>query len=236
MPFPPEIALATRNRHKIGEILAICADWPVRWRTYGREAADWPEVDETGETYLDNALLKARAIAAFTGIPALADDSGIEVDALDGGPGPLSARFAGPGATDEENLRKLLDRLRGLSPARRTARYRCIAALALPDGRAEWAEGVCDGLLVDPPRGNGGFGYDPAFVPDDEFGSAGDGTAAVGGPGGGRRRTMAELSADEKHAISHRGRAFRSLRSKLAPPPEGLRAEEDSNAGGRPTA
>jgi XTP/dITP diphosphohydrolase len=210
--LPAEIAIATRNRHKIDEILAICADWPVAWRTYDPQRSDWPEVDETGQTYLDNALLKARAIALFTGIAALADDSGVDVDALGGGPGPRSARFAGAGATDAENLTKLLNALRDIAPERRTARYRCIAALAMPEGEVVWAEGVCEGVIVDPPRGDGGFGYDPAFVPvgpDSPDGSA---------------RTMAELSAEEKHAISHRGRAFRLLRSKLFEAPAGRRA------------
>jgi XTP/dITP diphosphohydrolase len=243
MQLPSEIALATRNRHKIGEILAICADWPVRWRTHGRDGDDWPDVEETGETYLDNALLKARAVAAFTGTPALADDSGLEVDSLDGVPGPRSARFAGPAATDEENLTKLLDHLHGLPPERRTARYRCVAALALPDGRAEWAEDICEGVIVDPPRGDGGFGYDPAFVPVEEVGStagaAGSsaiGAGAAGAGGAGSERTMAELSDEEKHAISHRGRAFRRLRSKLGPPPQDRRPGDGSIADGPPSA
>ena len=151
-------------------------------------------------------MLKARAVAAFTGVPALADDSGIEVDALDGGPGPRSARFAGDRASDAENLGLLIERLRGVEPSARTGRYRCVAALAWPDGDAIWAEGVCEGRLILDARGSGGFGYDPAFVPEqeDEPGAAG--------------RTMAELSAGEKHAISHRGLAFRTLRSKLEEP------------------
>ncbi len=203
MTLPSAIAIATRNRHKIDEILAICGDWPVRWIADG---ADWPEIDENGATYLENALLKARAVAAFTGVPALADDSGIEVDALDGGPGPRSARFAGEGASDAENLSLLLERLRSVGPSDRTGRYRCVAALARPDGEAIWAEGVCEGRLIVDPRGSGGFGYDPAFVPqqEDEPGAAG--------------RTMAELSASEKHAISHRGLALRSLRSRIEDP------------------
>jgi XTP/dITP diphosphohydrolase len=209
--LPPRVALATRNRHKITEILAICSDWPVMWLT---DDAHWPEVDETGETYLDNALLKARAVAAATGLLALADDSGIEADALCGAPGPRSARFAGDGASDQQNLDLLLRRVAGAegrsagegSSVLRTCRYRCIAVIAWPDGDALWAEGTCEGRLIDEPRGSGGFGYDPAFVPRDEDES-------------GRGRTMAELPADEKHAISHRGRAFRALRRLLDPPP-----------------
>jgi XTP/dITP diphosphohydrolase len=201
--FPPAIAIATRNRHKIGEIREICSDWPARWIT---DDGAWPEVEETGETYLDNALLKARAIAIAAGVPALADDSGIEVDVLDGGPGPRSARFAGEGATDAENLRLLIEVLSDADPAQRTGRYRCVAAMAYPDGRALWAEGVCAGRLVVEPRGSGGFGYDPAIVPAEED---------LPGAGG---RTMAELSTAEKHAISHRGRAFRRLRARLEEP------------------
>ena len=204
-PDPPvRIALATRNRHKIDEILAICSDWPVVWVTDG---PNWPQVEETGETYLENALLKARAVAAATGVPALADDSGIEADALGGAPGPRSARFAGAHATDRENLDLLLDRVAaGGPPEVRTARYRCVAALAWPGGTERWAEGVCEGRLVAEPRGSGGFGYDPAFVPREEDES-------------GQGRTMAELPAAEKHAVSHRGRAFRGLRERLWPRP-----------------
>lgn len=192
--FPPRIVLATKNAHKVEEILRICRDWPVEWVT----DADIPPVEETGETYLENALLKARSAAAETGEPALADDSGIEVDAIGGGPGPRSARYAGDTATDEQNLRTLLRAVAGVPSGGRTARYRAVAALALPDGNEIHAEGVCEGLLEGKPRGDGGFGYDPIFV-------------AMGS-----ERTMAELTAEEKDAISHRGRAFRELRAKLA--------------------
>ncbi len=206
--LPGIVAIATRNRHKMGEILSICADWPVEWVT-GPGRSEWPDVEETGETYLENALLKARAVATVTGLPALADDSGIEADALHGGPGVRSARFAGEHATDLQNLDLLIQRIRQVPAERRTGRYRCIAALARPDGTVDWAEGVSEGRILIDPRGTGGFGYDPAFVPEEE-----DRTGSA--------RTMAELSADEKHAISHRGRAFRALRSRLegrsAPP------------------
>ena len=187
--------VATRNRHKVSEILQICRDWPVRWLTF--EDASWPEVDEVGDTYLENALLKAEAAARATGHPAIADDSGIEVDALSGAPGPRSARFAGPSATDEQNLALLVDRLRADPSAARTARYRCVAACAFPAGDTVSAEDLCEGTLLEDPRGTGGFGYDPVFVP------------------AGERRTMAELSPEEKHAISHRGRAFRALGRRL---------------------
>lgn len=210
MGFPQELALATKNPGKIREILEICSDWPVeRWH-FGtslahpeRESALWPDVAETGETYLENALLKARAAAGAVGIPAVADDSGIEVDALGGDPGILSARFAGEGASDEMNLRLLLERIHDVPQVERTARYRCVAVCAWPDGRELWAEGSCDGRLILAPRGSGGFGYDPIFVPNEEAAS-------------GRGRTMAELSDDEKNAISHRGKAFGLLRTKLA--------------------
>jgi XTP/dITP diphosphohydrolase len=200
--FPPELALATRNPGKIREILEICADWPVEWVLAADHADAWPEVEETGETYLENALLKARAVAAALDAPAVADDSGIEVDALDGGPGPRSARFAGPTATDQDNLRLLIDRVRTVPEERRTARYRCVATCAWPDGREVWAEGLCEGRLIVEPTGSGGFGYDPIFIPDET-------------PG----RTMAQLSSDEKNAISHRGQALRALGEILAATP-----------------
>jgi len=140
--FPPRLALATKNPGKIREVLDICADWPVRWLLATAPGAEgWPEVDESGQTYLDNALLKARAVASIAGAPAVADDSGIEVDALGGAPGPRSARFSGPTATDHDNLRLLIDRIRDVAPEDRTARYRCVAACAQPDGREVWAEG-----------------------------------------------------------------------------------------------
>lgn len=199
MTFPPAIVIASRNPGKIREIRAICADWPVRWRA-AAEDPGWADVEERGASYLDNALAKARAVAGVLGVAALADDSGIEVDALGGAPGPRSARYAGDGATDRENLAKLVAAVAGLPPERRTARYRCVAALAWPDGREVWAEGTCEGTLVTSPRGSGGFGYDPIFVPE------------------GLDRTMAELGPDEKDRISHRGRAFRALRDKLAAP------------------
>ncbi|HET9671616.1 MAG TPA: RdgB/HAM1 family non-canonical purine NTP pyrophosphatase [Actinomycetota bacterium] len=199
MAFPPRIAIASRNPHKLREIGRICAGWPVEWVTAG-EGGDprWPDVEETGATYLENARLKARAVAAALGEPAVADDSGIEVDALGGGPGPRSARFAGNGATDERNLEELIRAVKGVPASGRTARYRCVAVLAFPDGRERTAEGVCEGGLVTRRRGARGFGYDPIFVP------------------AGWDRTMAELTDEEKDRISHRGRAFRALAGELA--------------------
>jgi len=199
MAFPPRIALATRNGHKIRELGQICADWPVEWVTVQNHDPDaFPDVEETGDTYLENAVLKARAVAEALGIPALADDSGIEVDALGGKPGPRSARFAGLDASDERNLNELIRALRGVPSGGRTARYRCLAVLAFPGGADLHAEGICEGTLEPRPRGSGGFGYDPIFVPV------------------GWDETMAELTAEQKDRISHRGRAFRGLRDRLA--------------------
>lgn len=198
MPFPERLAIASRNPHKLRELERICRDWPVAWLTIQDHAGRWPHVDEPHETYLRNALEKARAIALALGVPAIADDSGIEVDGLGGAPGPRSARFAGEGATDAENLEKLLETVAGLDPRRRTARYRCVATIAWPDGRELHAEGTCEGTLVTTPRGGRGFGYDPAFVPDEHD------------------RTMAELDDEEKDRISHRGRAFRALAELLS--------------------
>ena len=198
MAFPTRIAIASRNAHKLREIGRICADWPVEWLTVDNHEGPWPDVEETGSTYLDNALLKARAGATALGEPALADDSGIEVDALGGRPGPRSARFAGEDATDQRNLDELIRALRGVPGSGRTARYRCIAVLAFPDGREIHAEGTCEGTLVGKPRGTRGFGYDPIFVPE------------------GWDRTMAELTDEDKDRISHRGRAFRALGETLA--------------------
>jgi XTP/dITP diphosphohydrolase len=198
--FPDRLAIASRNPHKLREIGRICADWPVAWLTVGDHEAPWPDVDEIEDTYLGNAMLKAHATARALGVPALADDSGIEVDALGGAPGPRSARYAGESATDEQNLSALLRAVAGVPASGRTARYRCVAAIAWPDGSVQHADGVCEGALVSKRRGERGFGYDPIFVP------------------AGWDVTMAELSDEQKDRISHRGRAFRGLREVLAAP------------------
>jgi XTP/dITP diphosphohydrolase len=192
---PERLVVASRNDGKIAEILRICGEWPVAWLTY--RDVDLPEVEETGATYLDNALLKAKTVAEVTGEAALADDSGIEVDALGGAPGPRSARYAGLDATEESNLRALLRAVAGVPGGGRTARYRAVAVVARPDGQTAWAEGVCEGVLKVRPRGSGGFGYDPIFEP------------------AGWDRTMAELKPEEKDRISHRGRALRALGERL---------------------
>ena len=199
MALPERLAVASANPHKLREILRVCADWPVEWITSQNHEGPWPEVEEPHDTYLENALEKARTVAAALGVPAVADDSGIEVDALGGAPGPRSARYAGEGADDDENLRTLLAAVTRVPADERTARYRCVAAVAWPDGHEVWADGVCEGTIDLHPRGSGGFGYDPAFVPE------------------GQERTMAELTDEEKDRISHRGRAFRALREKLGP-------------------
>jgi XTP/dITP diphosphohydrolase len=209
--FPSRLALATKNPGKIREILQICAQWPVRWLTADRAASGlWPDVEETGLTYSENALLKARAVAEATGLPAVADDSGIEVDALGGDPGLRSARFAGEHATDEQNLLLLIERMAAEPVERRTARYRCVAACAWPDGSEIWAEATCQGRLILERRGGGGFGYDPIFVPEVELG---DGTSRPGTTN--PARTMAEMPPEEKNRISHRGLAFRALGARL---------------------
>jgi XTP/dITP diphosphohydrolase len=192
--LPPRIALATHNPHKLRELGRICAAWPTDWVSVeNHDPSVFPDVEESGATYLDNARLKAEAVAAALSLPALADDSGIEVDALGGAPGPRSARYAGEHASDEENLRAMIQAIRGIPASGRSARYRCVAALAWPDGRFEHVEGTCEGTLRTSPAGAGGFGYDPIFEPV------------------GRDATMAELTDEEKDRISHRGRAFRAL-------------------------
>lgn len=183
--------LATANPGKvveIGEILGDAVSLVPR-------PEDLPETVEDAPTLEGNALLKARAVSSAVRGPALADDTGLEVDALDGAPGVRSARFAGEHATDAENVALLLRRLEG-APTR-AARFRTVAALVDDDEVHAW-DGVCEGTIASEPRGSGGFGYDPVFIPAD-----GDG------------RTFAEMSAAEKHAISHRGRAFRSVAASL---------------------
>ena len=203
MSLPPRIAIASRNPHKLREIARICAEWPVAWLSIENHDGPWPDVEEPFDTYLENALVKARSVAEALGEPALADDSGIEVDALGGKPGPRSARFAGDGATDEQNLQAMMQALAGIPASGRSARYRCVAAIAWPDGRAIHADGICEGVLAGKRRGAGGFGYDPIFVP------------------AGWDETMAELPAEQKDRIGHRGRALRALRPLVAEASEG---------------
>ena len=188
--------LATANPDKAAEIVAILAGAGVG--SVPRPAGV-PDVDETGDTLVDNARLKAVALAEATGRPAVADDTGLAVDALGGAPGVWSARFAGEDATYADNVAKLLAELGGVDYDRRTARFETVALARFPDGTEVYAVGAVEGRIATEPRGSGGFGYDPLFVPDE-----GDG------------RTFAEMTPAEKHALSHRGRAFRALAAELA--------------------
>lgn len=186
------LVLATRNEHKLRELAQLMR--PIELDPLPDEVTLPPE---TGTTFADNALGKARAAAAATGRTSIADDSGIEANALNGGPGVWSARFAGEGATDEENLAKLL---REVPPGGDTrVAYVCALACVEPGGREEVVHGRCEGRLTHEPRGTGGFGYDPAFIPNDHSGEL----------------TMAELTPEQKDAISHRGQAARELRRRL---------------------
>lgn len=187
------IVMASRNPHKVRELARVLAPHSLEPLP---ESVELPP--EEGETFAVNALLKARAAAAATGSAALADDSGIVVPALGNGPGPRSARYAGESATDEQNLRKLLDEMAGEDDRR--AAYVCVLALVEPGGSEQLFEGRCEGRLAQAPRGSEGFGYDPAFVPDE-----------LTGPG----RTLAEVPPAQKDAISHRGRAARALAAAL---------------------
>lgn len=191
-----ELVLATRNRHKGEELAALLGDLGIRIRTLD-EFPDTPEVIEDGETCEANATKKARVIADATGLPAVADDTGLEVDALDGRPGVFAARYAGESATYEDNWRKLLRELSGVPRERRTARFVTVAAMAFPVGGVQVARGVLPGLIAEAPSGTQGFGYDPVFlVPE-------------------LRKTLAQLSTDEKNRISHRAKAFAKVREIL---------------------
>jgi len=189
------VILASGNAHKVRELGEILPGIPLEPLPAGVEMPP-----ETGETFAENALIKARAVRAATGAVVIADDSGIEVDALDGRPGVRSARYAGEDATDGENLARMLADLERAGGDGR-ARYVCVIALIDEDGREHLFEGTCEGRVTDEPRGDGGFGYDPAFVPD------------ATGPDD--DRTAAELTPEEKHAISHRGAAARALARHL---------------------
>ncbi len=187
------VILATHNAHKVAELRRILEGVPIE--LVSGNDLDLPDIEETGDTFAQNALLKARACADMTGLPAVADDSGIVVDGLGGDPGVRSARYAGGHGEDAANLRLVLERL-GESTGR-FARFVCVAALVRPDGTEVTEEGVMEGIITREPRGEGGFGYDPIFVAR------------------GEQRTNAELTSEEKDAISHRGAAFRALRPHL---------------------
>lgn len=200
----PRVVLATRNAHKVAELTRILADVGATVALAGLgEFPSAPEVPETGLTFADNALLKARAIAEHTGLPAVADDSGLAVDALHGMPGILSARWAGKHGDDQANLELVLGQLADVEE--RGAQFVCVAALVIPGpagaapaGREWTVTGVMHGSLTREPRGANGFGYDPIFVPESET------------------RSTAELTPEEKNAISHRTRAFQALAPVIA--------------------
>lgn len=192
-----KFVLATANPDKAAEIEAVLGGAGLSLELVTRPESV-PEVEETGLTLEDNARLKATAVCEATGTAAIADDTGLEVDALGGAPGVRSARYAGPAATYADNVAELLDALAGVRPDRRTARFTTVAVARWPRGLEVAAIGSVEGTIAAAPRGEGGFGYDPVFVPDD-----GDG------------RTFAEMSAAEKHLLSHRGRAFRTLADGL---------------------
>ncbi len=191
--------LATANEKKLAELARILDAARVAVDLAGRgEFPGAPQVAETGATFAENALLKARAMAAFTGLPAVAEDSGLCVDALNGMPGVLSARWTGRHGDDAGNLRLVLAQVADVPDNRRGAHFACAAALVLPAGREHVSEGTVYGRLTREPRGAGGFGYDPIFVPD------------------GSELTTAQMSPEAKDAISHRGRALRALAPVIA--------------------
>jgi XTP/dITP diphosphohydrolase len=190
--------LATANAGKAREIADVLRGAGVDDLDLVPRPDGVPDVEETGTTLEDNARLKAVALCEATGLPAIADDTGLLVDALGGAPGVRSARFAGEDATDARNVAKLLDLLRDVDPDHRTARFATVALARFPDGREVAAFGDVEGTIAPEPRGESGFGYDPVFVPEE-----GDG------------RTFAQLSAEHKNSLSHRGRAFRTLADGL---------------------
>jgi len=194
--IPGRLVLASGNAGKVRELEALVREWPEAVQVCS--LTDFPDVtlpDETGATYEENACLKAAAVSAATGLAALADDSGLDVDALGGAPGVRSARY---GRDDADRITKLLAALDGRSAATRTARFRCVTVLAWPDGRLAVGEGVVEGVITEAPVGDGGFGYDPVFR-----------SIELG-------RTFAEVSAGAKAGVSHRARAMRALGERLA--------------------
>jgi XTP/dITP diphosphohydrolase len=190
-----KLVLATHNSHKKTEMNTLLA--PLGISIVGLDDfSQIGDIEETGTTLLENSLIKARSVHQITGLPSLADDTGLEVDALDGAPGVYSARFAGKNPTYEDNINKLLSKLDGVSPEKRTARFRTV--IAFVDGRRElFSEGIIEGLITVEPRGHEGFGYDPIFLPETES------------------KTFAEMSQERKNQISHRGRAFAGMQKKL---------------------
>lgn len=191
-----QIVLATRNQHKKQELVALLGGMDVTIRTLD-EFPDAPDVVEDGETCEANAMKKAVEIARYTGLPAVADDTGLEVDALGGRPGAFAARYAGEHASYEDNCRKLLNELQGIPVEKRGARFVTVAAIAFPDGKTLSAKGVLEGVIAEEAVGSGGFGYDPVFILP-EF-----------------RQTLAQLPPEMKNRISHRARAFTQAKTLL---------------------
>ncbi len=194
-----EFIIASNNAKKIMELDRILNPLGIRAVTAKSRGISLDDVEETGETFAENAELKARAAFERTGMPSVADDSGLSVDALGGEPGVYSARYAGEGATDEQKIAKLLKNLEGVPAQKRTAHFTSSICCIIDENTVIRAEGKCFGVIADSPRGSGGFGYDPVFLSDD----TGDG------------RSFAELSPEEKDRISHRGRSLRELSEKL---------------------
>lgn len=202
---PVRVVVATGNPGKVREIREILGDLPAE--VCSLEGLGPVTFPDEGAEYAPNAAAKALAVAEQLGEIAVADDSGLQVDALDGGPGPLSARYGGPGLDDRGRVAHLLEQLAGVAAGERGARFVCVAALALPDGTCETVRGECEGRILEARRGEGGFGYDPVFeLPDGE-------------------RAMAEVPAEEKNRISHRGRAFAALRPRIVAALEAAAAE-----------
>ena len=192
-----ELVIATGNAGKVREIGEIFTGMPLRLLTMSEVLDPVPVIEETGNTFAENARIKVDTVFSRSGRWSLGDDSGLAVDALDGAPGIRSARFAGNEADMEANKRKLLDVLSAVPAAKRTARFICAIALRMSNDLVIEAQGVCEGVIISAPRGSGGFGYDPLFIPE------------------GCDRTFAELSAARKHHISHRGRALRKMKELL---------------------
>ena len=191
-----QLFLATKNRHKLEELSHILA--PLDWKVLTCDQEDYPDVEETGYTFEENSWIKARAMVEYTGKLCVADDSGLEIDALNGMPGVMSARFGGEGATYEEKNSKVLSMMKDVPEEKRTARFICVASLVWPDKRTEFFRGICEGMIAFSPSGNNGFGYDPIFyIPS-------------------MKSTMAELLPDIKNRISHRAIAFNRLADFLS--------------------
>lgn len=195
-PKPHRILIASKNDGKIKEIKNLLNFPGIKLLTY-KDFEDWPEVEEEGDTYRENAELKAITVAQRFNLPTVADDSGLEVKALGGAPGKRSARYAGVGTSDEQRVAKILKALAGASSDERDARFRCVAVYAEPSGSVTEAEGTCPGTVATKPAGTGGFGYDPVFIPD------------------GYDRTIAQLPESTKNGLSHRGQAFSKLKRIL---------------------